>query len=106
MNLAIPKKDGSGDFYLFSNADLAVGDQVFPLVHGYKNHGKFYLLGTVIEPDMNPEFILAVTGWPSKPHTIKHFFAQEGLLHAKTDKGSGPSEIYFKLVSPQEENRQ
>ena len=96
MNIAIP--NGNGEFHLLTNERLAVGDQVFPMVHGYKKNGKFYLLD--FNPtSYTPETLLAVTGWPSSPHTIKGFYLQDGLEHIRTDKGYGPAESYFRIMA-------
>lgn len=101
MKLAIPK--GYGQFHKFTNEGLKVGDEVFPLIHGWSDKGEFYLTSFDINSREDAFTVLAVTGWPSEPHTIKKIVKEEGEpLRIYTDKGYSPAEVYFKLIAKED----
>ena len=93
MNIGILKPTG---WHLLTNEGLAVGDPVFPLVDGYHTDGHFFVVG--VNTDGPAATVLACTGWPSEPHTIKEFYQQEGLTWIRTDRGYSPAEKCFKLL--------
>ena len=109
MNISLYR---DGKQHLFTNDNLKVGDKVFPLVHTFHKVGDkvFPLVHTFHEngqifiidiiggrPNDDPFTVLACTGWPSEPHTIKDFYNYEGIQYVHTDKGYSPAIVYFKL---------
>jgi hypothetical protein len=101
MKIAIKKNDG-WDF--LTNEGLVVGDEVFPMVYGYHTNGQFFVIG-IFDRMYDLDQVLACTGYPSEPHTIKDFYEQEGLQWVHTDKGYSPAEKYFKLLPLDKSNK-
>lgn len=97
MKLAIP--DGDGGFYTFTNENLKVGDEVFPLVNGWSHNGEWYLTDVVIHHDTSAFHALALTGWPDEYHLIVQIVKSKNEpLRIYTNRGYSPAECYFKLI--------
>ena len=95
MNLALCRPDKQP--CLLTNTGLNLGDHVFPMVHGIHKNGKFYV-AELPDYDEDDFTLLALTGWPSEPHTIEEFYQHDGIPYIRTDHGYSPAECYFKLI--------
>lgn len=99
MKLAIPK--GNCKFHLLTNEGIDIGDKVFPLLGGYSYDGEWYLTDVSIPlgNKLSAEHILAITGWPSEPHTVRAIVKPTNEpLRIYTDKGYSPAQCYFKKI--------
>ena len=85
MKLAFWHED---EWHFFSNEDIGVGDEVFPVVDCYTHNGVEYVTGINKLEDHH------MHGFPDEPHTIKRI--EEGRVY--TDRGYSPSIAYFKYL--------
>ena len=84
--------------YKFTNENIEIGDEVFPLVSGWHEDSTFYI--SHIENYEDEFRMLALTGWPSEPHTVLKFEKEKNEpLAIITDKGYSPAECYFKQLN-------
>lgn len=93
MKIAIPKGNGRfNEFHLLTNEELAVGDKVFPIAHGWNDGRTWYLIGV--------DYSFTCSGWPTEPHTILDLnYSNDKTYQVRTDHGFGPIEGYFKLIA-------
>lgn len=69
---------------LFSNENLKVGDQVFPIYTPY---------------DKSFCFFDYASGFPDEPHTIEELKRSDYKPYeTRTSHGYGPEEMYFKII--------
>ena len=88
----------NGEYHLFTNSKLKIGDKVFPLANGIQIDGEHYINNFDIYCGDEDFHILAITGWPSEPHTILEFYKENGIKYIQTDKGYSPAKVYFKHI--------
>ncbi len=78
--------------YTFSNENLQVGDEVFPIASGRCLDGGGWILHEISFEDY-------MTGFPDEPHIIKNLeHSDYKPYQIQTDKGYGPIEQYFKII--------
>ncbi len=74
--------------YFFTNEDLKVGDEVWPLTSGYNENGVYYV--SSITRDYFE---------PNEPHIIQNLkHSDTKSYEVRTNHGYGPRECYFKLI--------
>ncbi len=81
----------NGKDYRFSNENLNVGDQVFPISRGKITDG--------IYEHQNFDFRDFMCGFPDDPHYIKNLkHSTYKPYEVSTDHGYSPIECYFKII--------
>ena len=82
----------TGQHDRFTNEGLDVGDEVWPLTHGWTDDNNVYHVTDIQKwvwlEDGRPHIIRNLRHSESKPYEVA------------TDKGYGPRESYFKKISP------
>jgi len=85
--------------YVFSNEDLKVGDEVFPISNGISDSKTFTYKHEKFD------FREFMSGFPDEPHIIKDLhYSDYKPYEIRTDMGFGPIEKYFKIISINDQN--
>jgi len=86
--------------YTFTNENLKVGDEVYPLAHGRCLDNGGWILH-------NFDFTDFISGFPNNPHIIKDLNYDNGRqgkpYQVQTNMGYSPIECYYKIIKVEEQ---